>query len=339
MKQVIKRCSIALLFGACLCFSFSLKAQAASYDGIYRIVDMNSKKPLNIEDGSQDNGAAVQIDKWENDHANQMFYFETSGDWVKIKSLHSLKALTVRKSSFKDSAVVYQWADEGLKSMEWKIIENSDGTVSFQNRNSGKMLDVTGGEKSNGTPLQQYTADGSDAQKFRLDAVTADEVGQAMLDSDNYLKPELEKLYRIVNTATGKVFDIRDSSKENGAVVQLWSEREGQKNQMFRFRSRGKGCYSIHNNLSKKALEVGGASTELSAGINQWTHIEDYPAQMWKLIALDNNNFVLCNKNSGMVADVYSGDLSNGQLITQYIFNASKAQIFHLEEVDREEYE
>lgn len=341
MKQITGKWTMALLLGFCIAFSISMKAEAetVSYNTVYRIVDMNSKKPIDIEDGSQENGAAAQIWDWKNDHANQMFYFEKSGDYVKIKALHSLKVLMVRKSSFKDSAVVYQWADEGLSSMEWKVIDNGDGTVSFENHNSGKRLDVAGGGKSKGTTLQQYRADGSDSQKFRLDEVTADEIGQAMLSSDRYLKPELEKLYRIVNTESGKVFDIRDSSKENGAVVQLWSEREGQRNQMFRFRSRGKGFYSIHVNHSKKALEVGGASKELSAGINQWTHIEDYPTQMWKLIALDNDNFILCNKNSGLVADVYSGDLSNGQLVTQYSFNGSKAQIFHLEVVDRDEYE
>lgn len=342
MKKRTGRIAAALLFSAGLFFTMNLQSEAKSFhdNTAYRIIDVNSGKPIDVMDGEFKNGTEIQIWDRKEGHKNQMFFFETDDDGYSIiKAAHSLKLIAVRKSSFDDFAQVWQWEDEGLTSMEWKVIDNEDGTVSFKNKNSGKMLDVSGGKKNKGTLLQQYRSDGTDSQKFRLEEVSEEEMREANNDSEEILKPKTDKVYRIVNAKSKKVLDIRDMSSDNGTQLQLWFKHKGNENQMFKFKNQGDGYYSIIARHSGKALEVGGSSLEAGATVNQWRHKEDYPTQMWKLIPLGDDKFIICNNNSGMVMDVYNGDLTNGQDITQYNYNGSDAQIFYMEEVKKKEYE
>lgn len=331
-----------IVFMAGLCFySFNMPVNAGNVkeNTAYRIIDKNSRKPIEVIDGSFKNGAEIQLGDRKEGNKSQMFFLEKVDGGTLIKAAHSLKVVGVRKSSFKDMAIVWQWENEDLSSMKWKVIENGDGTVSFENRNSEKMLDVAGGKKSKGTQLQQYAADGSDAQKFELEEVPAEEMCDANKDTSDIIIPTSGRFYRIVNAASKKVWDVRDMSDENGTLLQLWFKKKGNENQMFRFTSQGDGYYSIIAMHSEKAIEVGGSSLEAGATVNQWKHIKDYPPQMWKLLALEGDKFILCNNNSGMVADVKDGKLTNGQEITQYDFNGTDAQIFYLEEVSKKEYE
>lgn len=139
--------------------------------GYYYIKCKNSGKYLDVKDGSMENGATLQI--WERYpmHQNQVFrivHDDTGVGGYKIIAWQSKKVIEVRDSSNDDGADIAQWDDCNLLTQRWKIIFNSDGSVSFRNKNSKKYMDVYGNYTSNGTTIQQYRKNNTTAQKFYL---------------------------------------------------------------------------------------------------------------------------------------------------------------------------
>lgn len=150
----------------------SVTASAVSVvDGnCYAIKHVGSGKYLDINRGGTENGQFLQI--WpRNGNDNQNFTFLNWGSYWTIVPCHSNKVVEVRNSSRNDSAPVAQWEYAGIACQEWIIVNNSDGTVSFRNRNSGKYLDVQGNGKANGTRLIQYRRNNTTAQRFKLEYV------------------------------------------------------------------------------------------------------------------------------------------------------------------------
>lgn len=183
---------MVLCFTLCLCLSTfeSINASALqkctfpTHTCAYLIQHVGSEKYLDVTDVSTQNGARLQI--WEKypGHQNQFFRFEKVGNYWKIVPLHSEKCIEVRNSSKSNYAHVSQWKYDGLACQQWKVISNSDGTVSFQNRNSGKFLDVYGNGTANGTKIVQYTRNNTSAQRFRLYGCTANDILSASWERD-----------------------------------------------------------------------------------------------------------------------------------------------------------
>ena len=160
------------------------KCTLPTHTCVYLIQHVGSGKYLDVTDVSTQNGARLQI--WErfSGNQNQFFRFEKVGNYWKIVPLHSKKCIEVRNSSKSNYAHVSQWKYDGLACQQWKVISNSDGTVSFQNRNSGKFLDVYGNGKANGTKIVQYSRNNTTAQRFRLYGCTANDILSASWERD-----------------------------------------------------------------------------------------------------------------------------------------------------------
>jgi len=125
-------------------------------------------------EGATKNGTQLQIWDSASSNTNQYFQLIDTGKGWQIISLHSGKVVEVRDSSHKDCAQVAQWDKHNSACARWDIIRNSDGTVSFKNRESGLYLNVYGGGNAgNGTKLIQYHNDGTVAMKFYINNVSA----------------------------------------------------------------------------------------------------------------------------------------------------------------------
>lgn len=124
-------------------------------------------------EGISDNGTQLQIWDYAPGNQNQIFQLTDTGNGWYITSLQSGKIIEVRDSSHDDFAQVAQWDKHNLACARWDIIKNSDGTVSFRNRESGKYLNVYGGGNAgNGTKMIQYHDDKSYAMRFWIEPVT-----------------------------------------------------------------------------------------------------------------------------------------------------------------------
>lgn len=114
------------------------------------------------------------------------------------------------------------------------------------NRNSGKALDIPGGNSANNTQLVQWNDVGNNNQQFRLIA-----------NSDGY--------FTIVNRGTGKAVDNAGKTADNSPVVE-WDQSSSD-NQKWKLIDTGDGYYKLQVKSSQKYIDVSGSSMNNDAGI------------------------------------------------------------------------
>jgi GH43 family beta-xylosidase len=132
------------------------------------------------------------------------------------------------------------------------------------NRNSGKCLDVEGGNTADGTNIFQWTCNGGANQKWKIE-----DLG----DDTN----------RLVNVATGKVADIADCSGADGADIRQWSWLNN-KCQRFRMVFTATGDYvRIVNESTGKVADVANCGTANGTDVRQWTWLNNN-CQQWRLV-------------------------------------------------------
>lgn len=134
-------------------------------------------------EGINENGTQLQLWDYAYGNQNQIFILYYTDKGWQIISYQSGKVIEVRNSSHDDYAAVSQWDRHTLDCAYWDIVENSDGTVSFRNRESKKFLNACGGgDAANATSIIQYHDDGTAAMKFYIDVLTANDVLSATYD-------------------------------------------------------------------------------------------------------------------------------------------------------------
>lgn len=119
------------------------------------------------------------------------------------------------------------------------------------NRNSGKLLDVTGSSAADGEIVYQWGLNAGTSQQWSfIDAGGGN--------------------YKIVNRNSGKLLDVLDASTANGGDAVQWTDNGGIA-QKWRLVDVGGGYYKIVNVNSGKLLDVMSASTANGGDVAQWT--------------------------------------------------------------------
>jgi GH43 family beta-xylosidase len=131
------------------------------------------------------------------------------------------------------------------------------------NRNSGKCLDVDGGNTADGTDIFQWTCHGGANQKWRIEDLAND-------------------TSRLVNVATGKVMDTAECSSADGADLRQWSWLNNNC-QKFRLVHTATGDYvRIVNESTGKVADVANCGTANGADVRQWTWLNN-TCQQWQI--------------------------------------------------------
>jgi hypothetical protein len=133
-------------------------------------------------------------------------------------------------------------------------------TFAIVSEKSNKALDVPSGSPEDALPIQQYTFNGGQNQRWNL------------------VRYSDQPFFQIVSVATAKVLTVLDTSLEDGAQVCQFSpsDNPGQawKLVLVGVRSEGAGllfAFKIVAVHSGKVLDVRGASTEDHAVIQQYS--------------------------------------------------------------------
>jgi len=124
------------------------------------------------------------------------------------------------------------------------------------NRHSGLCLDVSAANTANGANVQQWTDNGTNAQKWEI-----------TFNKD-------DSSYSISSVLNGKVLDVSEVSVANGANVHMWDNVNGA-NQRWFITPVDNGYTFLINKNSNKALDVSDWSTSDGGNVHQW----DYFAQ------------------------------------------------------------
>lgn len=131
------------------------------------------------------------------------------------------------------------------------------------NRNSGKCLDVDGGNTADGTNIFQWSCTGGANQKWRVEDMADD-------------------TSRLVNVATGKVADVADCSTADGADIRQWSWLNNNC-QKFRLIYTGGDYVRIVNASTGKVADVANCGTGNGVDVRQWTWLNNN-CQQWRLV-------------------------------------------------------
>ncbi|GAA1596399.1 RICIN domain-containing protein [Kribbella sancticallisti] len=177
-----------------------------------------------------------------------------------------------RLSSTFDSAAQNQFLMDSLK---W--LGGGGGTVppvdqpvpttwySVANKGTNKCVDARAAGTANGTVIQQYSCNSSQAQQFQFQPT-----------SDGFTRVNNR------NDAT-KVIDVTGVSSADNAGLQLWTYSNGT-NQQWRAVSEGSGYFHFVSRLSNKCLTVPGGSTADSVQLVQLT-CDNSATQSFRLAA------------------------------------------------------
>jgi len=288
--------------------------------GTYEIQNVNSGLALNVSGGSTANGGEVIQYPFSSGQTNSLWTFvPTSGGYYHINNVNSGLVLNVSAGGAGGSgingATIIEYAAQGMipGNDQWMPVQNSDGTFSFYNLFSKQALDVPGASTASSTQLDQWFANGTEAQKFNL------------------IQPSLNLsgTYEIQNADSGLAVNVSDASTANGAEIIQWPFSGGATNAEWRFISASPGYYRIQNVNSGLYLNVAGGSTAFGAPIVQWSTSGTNNDQ-WRVVQNSNGTYSFYNANSTDALDVPSASTTSGTQLDQYGENGTPAQQFNL---------
>jgi 5-hydroxyisourate hydrolase-like protein (transthyretin family) len=277
-------------------------------EGLYNVVSaLRGNAVLDVSAGSTSDGANVQIWSSNSTGSQKWKVCEVSGkeNTYRLEVVSSGGYLTADSSG----NVCQRFADT---SSQWWVPSIKAGCVTFENVATGKVLDVSGGQSSDGTNVQVWKANVSSSQSFSL-------VSTEALANGTYF----------VNLAsdTGRVLDVDGGSRTSGANVQVWQNNDtgGQK---WKIERGSDGLYTLTNCKSNKVLDLAGGSTTPGTNVRQWD-ANGSTAQKWRIEYVSGGNFKISSAlNRSIVLDVSGGVAANGRNIQVYGDNSSAAQRF-----------
>jgi hypothetical protein len=165
------------------------------------------------------------------------------------------------------------------------------------NRNSGLVMDVSGGGTNTGAQVIQWTNHSGANQQWAL-----------VPDGANY---------QLKNRNSGLALDVSGGSTNAGANVIQWTPNHGLNQQWYLYPD---GGYDVIVNVnSNKVMDVSSGSTNAGAHIIQWS-FHNGLNQQWALVPV-NPYYEIVNRNSNLVADVFGGGTNAGAHVIQWPFH------------------
>lgn len=133
-------------------------------------------------------------------------------------------------------------------------------------------------------------------------------------------------VYFIQVRHSGKVLDVGNGSRSNGANIAQYTLHKG-KNQQFRFKSAGGGYFFIQNVNSGKYLDIAGGGRHNGANVQQYQY-HGGNNQRFRLKSAGGGYYYLQNRNSGKYLDIAGVSRNNGANCQQFSYNGGSNQRF-----------
>jgi hypothetical protein len=206
---------------------------------------------------------------------------------------------------------------ENIRVTYFPVIGNGSGALQSQfmivNQNSGKCLDLIGGDGGNGARINQWTCDtGSANQRW------------AIVPTEN------RDHFRLISYVTGKSACIAADSLDTGAQLHDWRYTGNNPAQQFDLIDAGNGWFKIKNVHSGKVLDVNGFSMDNDAKVQQWDDNGGQGNQLWRLQPW-GDYFIAAS--SGKYVSVQHLGSANGDRIVQAAFAPDPAFRWRFESV------
>ncbi len=333
-------------------------------DGTYQLRAVHSNKCVDVVGAATVAGAGVQQATCTT-NANQRFTL-TAVDLLPesaytIKAAHSGKCVEIAGASVAAPSQVQQnGCNPALKQQQWQPVMLASGYYKLVNLNSGKVLEVPGGNLNSIVDLAQGDDSGLISQQWRLVAQgggaylliaahsnkCADVYGAGQADGTRLIQQDCgtgtnqrfyflsiaqpaEAVYAVKGVQSGKCLAVADASLDSGAAVQQWHCDAATKAQQWQFVIQASGNYKLVNRNSGKVLEV--AAGSLSDGVNlQQGNDTGASHQQWQLVAQTDGTYQLVALHSTRCMEVADGATSDGAQLRQNFCGSAPQQRFQL---------
>ena len=291
-------------------------------NGTYRIACFDDAKyGIDVAGGSDADEANVHV--WEYlGQKQQQFNVTFAGDHYNIQATHSGKNIDLYMAGSQPGTNVMQYTPDGTAVQNWTLQDAGEGAYYIVN-NNGLYMDVAGGKVANGTNIQGYTGNKSNAQKWVFIAVNG---GQPLPDGDYQIRLAKDFAYGA---------DESTVSSKSGGNIHLWTLGKAN-NQKWSLKYLGDGYYSFRAKHSDMALNLCGGGYKGYANVTQFPFADGDAASMWMLKDAGNGSFYVVNKN-GLFLDVYNAQIANGTNIGGWCGNSGDAQKWKLVAVNGEQ--
>lgn len=234
-------------------------------DGSYVIINVNSGKALDVRNGAAGNNAVVQQYSANGTNA-QRWFIRDSGAGYYLQSALGNWVLDLSGGNTANGAAIRLYTPNGTASQLF-VVSCSGVTVPVDTAviiksagNANLVFDVPSASMANGTRIQLYAANGTNAQRFRFR-----KIGNGT--------------YGIANVNSGKVLDVYGGSTSNGAVLQQYGSNNTVA-QQWTVRDYGSGKISLISVNANKAIDVPGANYASSVALQLYAP-NGTAAQQW----------------------------------------------------------
>lgn len=304
-------------------------------DGSYVIINVNSGKALDVRNGAAGNNAVVQQYSANGTNA-QRWFIRDSGAGYYLQSALGNWVLDLSGGNTANGAAIRLYTPNGTASQLF-VVSCSGVTVPVDTAviiksagNANLVFDVPSASMANGTRIQLYAANGTNAQRFRFR-----KIGNGT--------------YGIANVNSGKVLDVYGGSTSNGAVLQQYGS-DNTVAQQWTVRDYGSGKISLISVNANKAIDVPGANYASSVALQLYAP-NGTAAQQWVIAKpktmrerlneqaamrrqdLPDGTYTFASKlKTSMKMDVYGAsrsDCANVQLWAGNGTNAQKWRVMH----------
>lgn len=304
-------------------------------DGSYVIINVNSGKALDVRNGAAGNNAVVQQYSANGTNA-QRWFIRDSGAGYYLQSALGNWVLDLSGGNTANGAAIRLYTPNGTASQLFVVSCSGvtvpvDTTVIIKSAgNANLVFDVPSASMANGTRIQLYAANGTNAQRFRFR-----KIGNGT--------------YGIANVNSGKVLDVYGGSTSNGAVLQQYGSNNTVA-QQWTVRDYGSGKISLISVNANKAIDVPGANYASSVALQLYAP-NGTAAQQWVIAKpktmrerlneqaamrrqdLPDGTYTFASKlKTSMKMDVYGAsrsDCANVQLWAGNGTNAQKWRVMH----------
>lgn len=284
--------------------------------GVYTISSrLDNTKVLDVYNGNSDGNTNIQL--WGNNNTNAQKWYITKGDdgYYTIRSglnssLYMTNASNVSGANILTSTKETKWIIDYIDNNKFYIIS----------KDTGLYLNVNNSSTANGTKINLFTKNESNAQKFSFVSTKIDENSKTFSDGYYTINSKLD---------SNKVIDVNNGSKNNGTNIQLYSSNNSNA-QIWYLKHTGNGYYGITSAMNPNtSLELANGYTTNGTNIQLYKS-NNSDAQFWKLKDDGNGNISIVSKKANICVTVANSSTANKTNIQANTCNNQNNQKFNL---------
>ena len=348
--------------------------------GYYEIVNKNSGKVLDIQNGTIYNGANVWQYARNNTDAQKWIIEENSdGTYTITSKLNDQYCLDVAGGENKNGANIQVYEKNGTTAQKFKLSKNllkesekviENGTYKIVSvLDNTKVMDVAGGSTAEGSNIQLYVDNGTNAQKFEITygsdgyytiinknsgkSISTEEKNQrpngnifqgngVNTDAQKWIiEKNSDNTYTIFSKQSELCIDIANGTTNNGNNIWEYTPNGSTAQKFYLITDEmleseqvlNDGEYNIKTSLNEgKVMDIHNESKNSGERL-QINDENNAISQRFKLQYGEDGYYTIINKNSGKVIDIQNGNKEAGAYIWQYENNNTSAQKWILKDL------